>query len=213
MRSEQAPAPVREANCPRLQKLCAGYVLMAIPRGSRKTRVPCKRQTPFLNQNTGTGPVVYTDRGLWNAQRVRRRASHRCRRTDSATRDVVVPDRRHGRDPVDRPPPTVRASGRRRATSGRAVRGTPSETARAAQSHLPAGRSLWPVCHDHCAVATTGTALVDDGSVEETVAGWRRSNNNSCRSRGTASLGPGFARRYGGVRAKIKKRDDGKNGI
>lgn len=45
----QAPARM-VANCPRFQKLCAGYVLMAIPRESRETHVPYKRQTPFLNR-------------------------------------------------------------------------------------------------------------------------------------------------------------------
>lgn len=42
-------------NCPRFQKLCVGYVLMAIPRGPRETRAPYKRWTPFLNRKRCSG--------------------------------------------------------------------------------------------------------------------------------------------------------------
>lgn len=49
-------------NCPQLQKLCAGYVLMAIPHGPRRIRASYKRWTPFLNQTAGGKAVYILDR-------------------------------------------------------------------------------------------------------------------------------------------------------
>lgn len=124
-------------NCPQLQKLCAGYVLIAIPRGPRKG--------PSTIQAVDTlfGKIHWLRTTLY-AEPVPRA---RCRTVGPEIRTYrssvvcgggrAIADHPTGSGRADRPPPFDRTSSPVRPMAVHPVHATRRPTIRPAQSHLP----------------------------------------------------------------------------